>query len=175
MGKSEKIKIGKIVNVHGLNGEVKVYNYSDSIEIYQRMKAMYFGERLIEIRGVREQKGMVLLKLEGIDSRDGAERMRGTEVFVTEEDLPELPEGQYYVRDLIGMEVMLAEDCDGYKAGRSLGIVTDVIQNTAQDIFQVEADDGKKVLIPKVDEFVTDINKGERVITVKLIEGLLEI
>ncbi|MGI6767223.1 MAG: ribosome maturation factor RimM [Lentihominibacter sp.] len=174
MDENAKIKIGEIVNVHGLNGEIKVYNYSDSIDIYRRTRVMYFGDRLIEIRGVREQKGMVLLKLEGIDDRDGAERMRGTEVFVTEEDLPELPEGQYYVRDLIGMEVLLAEDCDGYKSGENLGIVTDVIQRTAQDLFEVEAGDGRKVLIPRVPEFVININEDKRVITVRLIEGMLQ-
>lgn len=175
MKKNEKIKIGKIVNAHGLKGEVKVYNYSDGIEIYQITGAMYFGDRLIDINGVREQKGMILLKLAGVDDRDGAERMRGTEVFITEKDLPKLPEGQYYVRDLIGMEVMLAEDCDGHKAGEYLGMVTDVIQNTAQDLFEVEINGGKKVLIPKVEEFVTDIDAKKRVITVRLIEGLLQL
>ncbi|MFR4019176.1 MAG: ribosome maturation factor RimM, partial [Clostridia bacterium] len=123
----EKIKIGKIVNTVGLKGEVKVYNYSDSIEIYETIESIYVEDRLTVIENVRAQKNMVILKLEGADNRNAAEALRGKELYITEDDLPELPEGQYYVRDLIGMSVT-EED------GNLLGHVTDVLQNTAQDI-----------------------------------------
>ena len=83
---------------------------------------------------------MVILKLSGIDDRNAAEAAKGTELFITEADLPELPEGQFYIRDLIGMEV---EE----QGGSFHGVVTDVLQNTAQDIFEVKRDDGKTVLI----------------------------
>ena len=147
----EKIKIGKIVNTVGLKGEVKVYNYSDSIEIYETIESIYVEDRLTVIENVRAQKNMVILKLEGADDRNAAEALRGKELYITEDDLPELPEGQYYVRDLIGMSVT-EED------GNLLGHVTDVLQNTAQDIFEVESENGKKLLIPKVDQFVLDID-----------------
>ena len=133
----EKIKIGKIVNTVGLKGEVKVYNYSDSIEIYETIESIYVEDRLTVIENVRAQKNMVILKLEGADDRNAAEALRGKELYITEDDLPELPEGQYYVRDLIGMSVT-EED------GNLLGHVTDVLQNTAQDIFEVESENGKR-------------------------------
>ncbi len=164
----EKIKIGKIVNVVGLKGEVKVYNYSDSSEIYETTENMYIGEKLCRIENVRLQKNVVILKLQGVDDRDGAERLRGTFIYVTEDDLPELPEGQFYVRDLIGMTAV-------EENGDVLGKVTDVIQNTAQDIFEIEDKNGKKILIPKVDQFVLDIDGSERKITVRLIEGLRDL
>ena len=164
----EKIKIGKIVNTVGLKGEVKVYNYSDSIEIYETIESIYVEDRLTVIENVRAQKNMVILKLEGADDRNAAEALRGKELYITEDDLPELPEGQYYVRDLIGMSVT-EED------GNLLGHVTDVLQNTAQDIFEVESENGKKLLIPKVDQFVLDIDAEKREITVRLIEGLLDL
>ena len=126
----EKIMIGKIVNVVGLKGEVKVYNYSDSDEIYRTTEAVYVGDDLVGIENVRLQKNMVILKLAGISDRDGAEAVRGKELFITESDLPELPEGQYYIRDLIGMTVKKEN-------GEILGKVSDVLQNTAQDIFEV--------------------------------------
>ena len=103
--------------------------------------------------------------ISGIDDRNAAEAAKGTELFITEADLPELPEGQFYIRDLIGMEV---EE----QGGSFHGVVTDVLQNTAQDIFEVKRDDGKTVLIPKVDAFVQKIDGKERLITVTLIEGL---
>ncbi len=164
----EKIKIGKIVNTVGLKGEVKVYNYSDSIEIYETIESIYVEDRLTVIENVRAQKNMVILKLEGADDRNAAEALRGRELYITEDDLPELPEGQYYVRDLIGMSVA-EED------GNLLGHVTDVLQNTAQDIFEVESENGKKLLIPKVDQFVLDIDAEKREITVRLIEGMLDL
>ena len=164
----KKIKIGKIVNTVGLKGEVKVYNYSDSIEIYETIESIYVEDRLTVIENVRAQKNMVILKLEGADDRNAAEALRGKELYITEDDLPELPEGQYYVRDLIGMSVT-EED------GNLLGHVTDVLQNTAQDIFEVESENGKKLLIPKVDQFVLDIDAEKREITVRLIEGMLDL
>ena len=164
----EKIKIGKIVNTVGLKGEVKVYNYSDSIEIYETIESIYVEDRLTVIENVRAQKNMVILKLEGADDRNAAEALRGKELYITDDDLPELPEGQYYVRDLIGMSVA-EED------GNLLGHVTDVLQNTAQDIFEVESENGKKLLIPKVEQFVLKIDAEKREITVRLIEGMLDL
>lgn len=163
----EKIKVGKIVNAVGLKGEVKVYNYSDSSEIYEITPEMYVGSELLQIENVRLQKNMVILKLEGINDRNAAEAAKGRDIFITEDDLPELEEGEYYVRDLIGMTV--EED------GNILGKVTDVLQNTAQDVFEVERKNGKQLLIPRVDEFVLDIDLDTRKIKVKLPDGLLEL
>ncbi len=164
----EKILIGKIVNVVGLKGEVKVYNYSDSVEVYENTPELYMGDQLVTVERVRLQKNMVVLKLSGINDRDAAERARGKELFITEDDLPELPEGVFYVRDLIGMDVV-KED------GEFIGKVTDVVQNTAQDLFEVEMPKGKRILIPKVDEFILEIVPGSLKIVVRLIEGLLDL
>lgn len=165
--KMEKIKVGKIVNAVGLKGEVKVYNYSDSSEIYEITPEVYVGSELLEIENVREQKNMVILKLEGINDRNAAEAAKGREIFITEDDLPELEEGEYYVRDLIGMIVKEGDTV--------LGKVTNVLQNTAQDVFEVERENGKQLLIPRVDEFVLDIDLETREIKVQLPEGLLEL
>lgn len=164
----EKILIGKIVNVVGLKGEVKVYNYSDSPDIYESTEAVYVGERLIKTENVRLQKNMVILKLQGVSDRNEAESLRGQEIFVTEKDLPQLPLGQFYVRDLIGLAVKEA-------SGEMLGYVTDVIQNTAQDIFEVRTDSGKEILIPNVPQFVLDIDMEKGQIQVRLIEGMLDL
>ena len=163
----EKILIGKIVSAVGLKGEVRVYNYSDRPDIYEDTESIYVDDVLMRVRSVRTQKNMVILGLEGIDDRNAAEKARGSELFVTEDDLPELPEGEYYIRDLIGMEAVLED-------GSRLGEVTDVIQNTAQDIFEVKTDEGKQVLIPKVPEFVLGIDLPARKVTLHLIEGMLD-
>lgn len=163
---TEKILIGKIVNAVGLKGEVKVYNYSDSPAVYEETPEIYVDDVLMQVRSVRMQKNMVVLGLVGIDDRNAAEKAKGSELFITEADLPELPEGEYYVRDLIGMEAVLED-------GAHLGTVTNVIQNTAQDIFEVEMDEGKQVLVPKVPAFVLDIDLESNRVTLRLIEGML--
>lgn len=164
----EKILIGKITSAVGLKGEVKVYNYSDSVEIYENTPEIFVDDERMKVLGVRTQKNMVILRLAGIVDRNAAEKARGREIFVTEEDLPELPEGEYYVRDLIGMTVVTTD-------GETLGEVSDVIQNTAQDLFEVRMDSGRKVLIPRVDAFVKDIDAQQRRICVQLQEGLLDL
>ena len=164
----EKILIGKITSPSGLKGEVRVYNYSDGTRIYEETESLYVGDVLRRVRSLRRQKNMLVISFEGIDDRDAAERARGLEVFATDADLPPLEEGEFYVRDLIGMEVA-EED------GNHLGRVSDVIQNTAQDILEVREDSGRTFLIPKVDAFVLDIDGDERRITVRLQEGLREL
>ncbi|MBQ4596516.1 MAG: 16S rRNA processing protein RimM [Firmicutes bacterium] len=163
----EKIKVGKIVNAVGLKGEVKVYNYSDSSEIYEITPEMYIGDKLMKIENVRLQKNMVILKIAGMDDRNAAEAAKGREIFITEDDLPELKEGEFYIRDLIGMVVTENEVV--------LGKVKDVIQNTAQDVFEIERENGKQLLIPRVDEFVLDIDLDTREIKVSLPDGLLDL
>ncbi|MDO4545132.1 MAG: ribosome maturation factor RimM [Bacillota bacterium] len=164
----EKIKIGKIVNAAGIKGEVKVYNYSDDIEAYLYTDTLLLEDTPFKVESVRRQKNMIILKLEGIDDRNGAEAVKGRELFIMERDLPALPEGQFYVRDVLGMTVR-EED------GAVLGTISDVIQNTAQTLLEVEREDGKKVLIPKVDAFVLDIDDPKRQVTVRLIEGMLDL
>lgn len=166
--KREKILVGKITSAVGLKGEVKVYNYSDSTGIYENTPEVFVGDQVMEILGVRTQKNMVVLRLSGAADRNEAERLRGREIFVTEADLPELPPGQFYVRDLIGMQVVSDE-------GEVVGRVSDVIQNTAQDIFEIRRPDGGTALIPKVDAYVREIDGQRRQIRVHLQEGILDL
>ena len=164
----EKIKIGKIVNAVGLKGEVKVYHYSDYKERFEELDQIWIDGRKVAIEGVRYMKDMVILKLAGVSDRNGAEALKEQEVFIDESMLRVLPEDTYYIKDLIGMEVA------SKKEGR-IGILTDVIQNSSQDLYEVTTEDGRKIFIPAVEEFIRDIDCQNRKITVELIEGLLEL
>ncbi len=185
MEKMEKILIGKVTSAVGLKGEVKVYNYSDSTDAYENAPALILGDEMRALESLRMQKNMLVIRFEGIDTREAAEKLRGTEVFMREEDLPPLPEGEFYVRDLLGMEVVLED-------GSILGTVKDVNQNGPQDLLEVERSGGapeeeeeaggapdrsgrKPLLIPKVDPIVLKIDGDARRITVRLPEGLLEL
>ncbi|MBE6034560.1 MAG: 16S rRNA processing protein RimM [Clostridiales bacterium] len=164
----EKIKIGQIVNAVALKGEVKVYNYSDYKERFEELDYIYAEENKIKIENVRYMKEMIILKLEGINDRNGAEALKGKDVYIGEDQLRALPEDTYYIRDLIGLEI---KDQDNQR----IGVLKDVIQNSAQDLYEIELENKKITLLPAVEEFILDINVQEKFIKVKLIEGLLDL
>lgn len=164
----EKIKIGQIVNAVALKGEVKVYNYSDYKERFEELDYIYAEENKIKIENVRYMKEMIILKLEGINDRNSAETLKGKDVYIGEDQLRALPEDTYYIRDLIGLEI---KDQDNQK----IGVLKDVIQNSAQDLYEIELENKKITLLPAVEEFILDINVQEKFIKVKLIEGLLDL
>lgn len=166
MKNMENVQIGKIVNAVGLKGEVKMYSYSGSMDRFAALGRVFVGDAEHEIEKARCVKNTVIMKLSGIDSRDAAELAKGKDVFIKESDLPTLPEGTYYVRDMLGLSVF--DD-----AGSCIGRLSDVIQNSAQDLYEVEMADGRKILIPAVEEFVLSVDVHRRRIDVKLIEGLI--
>lgn len=180
----ENIKIGKIVNAVGLRGEVKVYHYSDYKERFEELDEIivernaakkHAAEKHI-IENVRYQKNMVILKLKDVDDRNAAEALKECDVYITEADLRQLPEDTFYVKDLIGCRVInVPSGSDGESSEeRIIGVITDVLQNSAQDIYQVKTEAGKEVLIPAVGEFIKEINISEKIVTVSLIPGFLE-
>lgn len=163
----EKILMGKVVNVVGLKGELKVYSYTDRNERFEELDQIWLDNKVYAIENVRYQNKVVILKLEGINDRNKAEEQRNKKVYIEESDLQELPEDTYYVRDLIGLSVV-TEDGE-------LGKISDVIQNTAQDLYEVKTAEGKKIYIPVVKEFVTDVDMENKVVKVTLPEGLLDL
>ena len=164
----DKILIGKVANAVGLRGEIKVFPYSETKERFEELTTVYLGDEACRIEAVRYQKNLVVLKLSGIDDRAAAEQVKGQDVSIGAEELKELPADTYYVRDMIGLYVV-------DEAGAPLGHLTDVIKNTAQDLYEVETADGRKILIPAVEEFILRIDMDNNRITVRLIEGLLDI
>ena len=161
----DKIKVGKIVTAVGIKGEVKIYPYTDYPERFEELDRVYAGKEVLEIEKVRYQKNMVIVKFKSVADRNAAEKLRDTFVTIDSDDLRELDEDEFFIFDLIGLEAVDQE-------GKHLGKVTDVIQNTAQDLYEITDDKGKKYLIPAVYEFVTDININDGIMKINPIEGL---
>ena len=111
---------------------------------------------------------MVILKLKGVDDRNAAEELRESDIYITEEDLRELPEDTFYVRDLIGCKVVNAE------TEETLGEIADVLQNSAQDIYQIKTEGGKEILVPAVGDFVEEVNIEEKLVRINVIPGLID-
>ena len=163
----DKIKIGQVVNVVGLKGELKVYHYTDYKERFEELSKIYLDQAVCQIAGVRYMKDMVILKLEGINDRTAAEAQKGKDLFIDKDDVRVLTEDTYYIFDLIGLKVVLEN-------GDMIGTLCDVIQNSAQDLYEIEMENKKKFLLPAVEEFILKIDMSSRTMTVRLIEGLIE-
>lgn len=168
----EKIKIGKIVNAVALRGEVKVYHYSDYKERFEEIDNILLEHKgryeEYSIEGIRYQNEMVILKLKGVSDRNAAEALKERDVYITEADLRELPEDTFYVRDLIGCRALNAE------TGGEIGEITDVLQNSAQDIYKIKLPNGKEALIPVVSEFVKEVDIEKKIVRIKLIPGFID-
>lgn len=163
----KKIKIGQITGAVGLKGEFKVYDYGEDVSRYRNFEAVYIDDTEYRLKSARTQKNMAVLLLEEIDSRDKAEKLRGKNIYIDEAQLPELPEGVYYIKDLIGFDVVSDE-------GVHIGTLEDILKNTAQPLYKVKTEKGS-VYIPGVDEYILNTDIAGRTITVKLIEGLLDL
>ncbi len=168
----EKIKIGKIVNAVALRGEVKVYHYSDYKERFEELDSVLLEHKgkyeEYGIEGVRYQKEMVILKLKGVSDRNAAEALKERDIYITEADLRELPEDTFYIRDLIGCKALSADD------GSEIGEIIDVLQNSAQDIYQIRLANGKETLIPVVAEFVKEVDIEHKTVKIRLIPGFID-
>ena len=156
----------------GIKGEVRITLYAQDSTNLKEGKVLLLeraGKTInTVIKRLRYQKDRPVVKLDGIDDRNAAEEIRGMEISISASDLEELPEGEHYVRDLIGCKVIDISD------ESEVGILRDVIQNTAQSILEVETSEGKIVLIPAVDAFLRGIDEEAGVIEVELIPGFLD-
>ena len=165
----EYFEIGQIVNTNGLKGTLKVKPFTDDIKEFETFKSIYIqkGKDLIEfkIEKVTYVKQMVLLKLQGIDDINEAEKYRNYYLKINRNVLPDLPENTYYIVDLLECEVVTIE-------GELLGRVKDVFNTGSNDIYEVKDEFGKQILIPAIREVIKNIDIPNKKITVKLMEGL---
>lgn len=166
------VHTGTLTRPHGIKGEICVDWYADSPELLQGPVFLQAGKetpRPVKIVSVRLHKGQPLVRMEGIEDRTAAEGLRGVRLLVRREDLPEPDEDEAYLHDLLGLDVL--EDA----TGRRLGVLEHVEFPNGQEVWSIRADDGKEILFPAVEEFITafDLEAGHIRITPP--PGLLEI
>lgn len=155
------LQAGKIVGTHGIRGEMRVQPWCDSSEFLAGFKRLFLdenGEREFKVKS-RPHGNLCLVKAEGIDSIEAAEALRGKTVYIDRADCS-LPEGSYFISDIIGCECIDAETSEEY------GRITDVSETGANDIWHVLYN-GRECFIPNVPEFVkkVDIENGKVYIT----------
>ena len=159
------VEIGVVTSAVGLKGEVKVKSYAEDPSRFKKVKdvALKLKGKVTDhkIESARISGGMVVIKLEGVNDRDSAELLRSAEIFMDSDDLEPLPEGEHYIRDLIGLTIVDAE------TGETLGKLKDVLTDRPQDLYVVAGSNGNEFMIPSVPEFIRDISEEEGVIRVK--------
>lgn len=162
------IKVGKIVNTHGIKGCVKCISLTDDVERFDELTHVYTEKdnQKRKINNVWYKKENVFLELEGIDDMTLAESFKDTYISIFEDQLRELPEDSYYLFDLEGMDVY---SCDK----EYLGKINTVYQTGANDVYEV-VNKNKTILIPAVKDVVKEVNIKEKTMIINAIEGLLE-
>lgn len=170
---NKRTDIGQIIGVHALGGEFKVRPLTDYPDRFFSMEtlSLYRGDdfvRSLKINTVRcleaRNKTVLLFGCEGVSNVDEAHAIVGCAVSVPNDERVELPKGEFWIDELIGMEVV--------QAGERLGTVKELVRSGGNELYVVEGLDGKERLIPAVEEFIKKIDLPSRTITVSLIEGL---
>ena len=166
--KNERIEVGQIVGVHGILGEVKIQHWCDEAEIFLGLKQICIKGEWHRLLSCRLHKNVILAKVEGITDRTAAEALRMCVLEAERNQLPPLPEGRYYICDLVGLAVKTDE-------GRLLGRLSDVLETGSNQVYEVTEDTTKKkYYLPVIDPVIlsTDLEGG--LLTVHLLEGLID-
>ncbi len=167
--KKEFLECGKIVSVHGLRGEVRAQSWGDSPEDLCAFETLYLdgGKTPVTVERARVQKNVVLLKLKGCDTPEAAQALRG-KVLYLHRGQEQLEEGQYYLQDLLGMQVYDAD------TGRLYGELCDWSETGANDVYHIRFEDGKERLIPAISQVVIRVDvEGERM-EIRPLKGLFD-
>jgi 16S rRNA processing protein RimM len=156
--------VGKLGRSRDLKGEMYVTPWTDFPDRFLDLKEIYLDEngtwRLMKVQSSRLVSGRPVLKFKGINTPEAANRLTNRHLAVTSDQLVKLPEGTYYVFDLIGCEVF-------DEAGVKIGEVTDVQQYPANDAYVIRTIDNEEVLFPAVTEFVKEVDAKNRKIIVR--------
>lgn len=169
MADNKFLEIGKIVGVHGIKGEVKVQSLCDSLDIFCCIKNMYLDVKSppLVTECMRIHKNHILVKFCGIDFRDQAENLRGNYLYAQKCDIP-IEEGRYFIEDLKNSEVF------DFKSGKRYGILKNVWNAGANDIYTVVNNSGEEYYVPIIEGTIKDIDLEKNKILITPIEGIFD-
>lgn len=162
MAKQKYIEAGKIVNTHGVRGEVKIQVWLDSAEFMRRFKTVYIDSKPVAVSHARVHKGFLIAMLEGVEDINAAMSLKNKTVYIDREDAP-LGKGEYFLCDIIGAKVV-TED------GTEVGVLEDILETPASSVYIVRGE--AEHMIPAVPEFIISTDADNGILTVRLIEGM---
>ena len=164
--------VGRIVNTHGVKGELKVMPTTDDPKRFEKLKSIFVERRTMEsyeIQSVRYHKDFILLKLKGIEDMNAAELLKGSVLKIDRKDSLPLKKDEYYISDLFGLKVFTEEE-------RYLGELVDIIETGSNDVYVVKKEDREKdLLLPAIKQVIKNVDIEEQKMIVHLLEGLEEL
>ena len=167
--KKQFLDSGKIVGTHGIRGEVRIDPWCDSPDFLSAFKKLYLdenGQQCIEVKS-RPHKNVALCKIKGIDTVEAAEKMRGKIIYIDRNDI-NLEEGVHFVQDLLGLEVIDADNNTNY------GKITDVLRTCANDVYEITDNNGKTYLAPVIDEVIIKIDVDGGIVLIRPMKGIFD-
>ncbi len=163
--KNSYLDAGKIVNTHGIRGELKIFPLCDSPDFLLEFDRFFIDGKPVKVISGRVHKNVALIRLENIDTIEKGETLIGTVLQIACDDV-ELEDGRYFIEDLIGMKVV---DIDSAKV---YGTLKNVIQTGANDVYEVQGD--RLYLVPKIDDVVLDTDFENETIYIRPLKGLFD-
>ena len=162
----QHIVIGKIVAPHGVRGEFRIMPQTDHPERYAKMKKITLDNgREYTVVSLRQHKNVNLMKVERIDSKNAPDTLRCRPLVLRPDELPPLPEGQFYVRDIIGFAAVTPE-------GDTVGTLKDVLSPGSTDVFVIAPPQGEDILVAAIGDNIRNIDWEKKQITVVLPEWI---
>ncbi len=164
------LEIGEIVGTHSIHGEVRVNPWCDSPEFVKKFKTLYFdseGKNPVKIKSARPHGNVVLVKLDGIDTVEEAQKMRGKILWMRRADA-KLPEGNYFIAELIGCKVYDADNKD-----ICYGTLTDVSETGANDVWHITKDN-REYLIPAIPDVLIETDVASDTIIIRPLKGIFD-
>ena len=168
MEEKEYFRVGVITEPHGVHGEVKLFLTTDDIAHLKKVKCFYMpgAEGMEELHpvGMKQQNDRLILRFAELTDRDMAEKLRKREIYVERAQAVPLGKDEYYISDLIGLQV--------YENDVKIGVVEDVLETGANDVYQIRREDGRELLLPAIKQCVLKVDVEAGRMEVSVMEGL---
>lgn len=163
------LQVGVITDTHGIKGEVKVFPTTDDVNRFDYLKKAYIDSKEglipVKVNSVKYFKQYVIIKFKGINDINDIEKYKKSPLLVTREDAVPLEEGQYYITDIIGINVYTDD-------GVNIGTLKEVLQTGANDVYIVRNSENKEILIPAIKQCILGIDLEKKEMKVHLLDGL---
>lgn len=163
------LETGKIVGTHGIKGMVRVQPWSDSGDFLTNFKCFYLdsdGNNSLKAVKIQPHGGVVLIAFKGIETVEQAEKLRGSRLYINRDDIS-LPEGRYFINDLIGCSVFDAD------SGEKYGVISEVSQTGANDVWHI-SDSGKEYLLPAIDDVIVSVSPEQERVVIRPMKGIFD-
>ena len=167
----EYLRIGVLTRPHGVHGEAKVFPTTDYPERFEEVTEVIIKTKRGDIRtgieAVRYFKNLAIVKFVCFQNPEEIQGIAGSDIMISRDQAQPLEEGEYYIADLLGMKVILED-------GSDLGVLKDVLETGANDVYVVKTAQGREVLLPAIHECILDVDVEQGIMKVHLMKGLLE-